>query len=163
MSIQTPGADAATSDHPHPRTVRGRGLGRFSLAVAVLAAGALGVGAFGALAAVDLSSLHPFQPTWGFLTLFAVASAAAVLALLLSVVALFACRPRAVALMAVTASLVLPVAAVWLAVGAGVAVLKGNVARDLTTDARVVARALDVLETWQVDVTSLRSLLPEVR
>lgn len=142
------------------RRPRGRGFGRFTLAVAVLAAGTLGVSAFGALVMVDLGSLHPFEATLGWLTLFAVAMAAALVGLLLSVVALFVCRPRVLALAALTASLVLPVLAVWFSTGAGVAALKANIANDLTTDMRVVGRTLDALETWQVDVSPVRALLP---
>ena len=143
-----------------PRRPRGRGFGRFTLVLAVLAAATLGLSAFGALAMVDLGSLHPFEATLGWLTLFAVATAAALIGLLLSVVALFVCRPRAVALTALAASLALPVLAVWLSTGAGVAALKANIANDLTTDMRVVGRTLDALEAWQVDVSPVRALLP---
>jgi hypothetical protein len=157
----TPAATAHPPVQPGGRRrTRGRRFGWFTLAVAVLAAGTLGVSAFGALAMVDLGSLHPFEATMGWLTLFAVALAAALVGVLLSVVALFACHPRAVALTALVASLALPVLSVWLATGAGVATLKANIAHDLTTDMRVVGRTLDALETWQVDVSPVRALLP---
>lgn len=157
----TPSATAPPAVRPGDlRPSRGRGFGRFTLAVAVLAAATLGLSAFSALAMIDLGSLHPFESTMGWLTLFAVAIAAAVAGLLLSVVALFVCRPRMVALTALAASLALPVLAVWLSTGAGVAVLKTNIANDLTTDMRVVGRTLDALETWQVDVRPVRALLP---
>lgn len=158
----TPSATAHPAAGPggHPRPSRGRRFGRFTLAVAVLSAATLGLSAFSALAMIDLGSLHPFEATMGWLTLFAVAVAAAVAGLVLSVVALFVCRPKMVALTAFAASLALPVLAVWLSTGAGVAVLKTNIANDLTTDMRVVGRTLDALETWQVDVRPVRALLP---
>lgn len=157
----TPSSTAPPAVRPgnlHPS--RGRNFGRFTLTVAVLAAATLGLSAFSALAMIDLGSLRPFEATMGWLTLFAVAMGAAIVGLLLAVVALFVCRPRAVALTALAASLVLPVLAVWFSTGAGVTALKTNIANDLTTDMRVVGRTLDALETWQVDVRPVRALLP---
>lgn len=139
---------------------RAQGFGRLTIGAAVVTAGVMGIALFGALDSVDLGSLDPFGATVGWLVLFGFAVGGAAFALLLSVVALVRCRPRTTGVLALVSSLALPALAVWLALGAGVAVLKSHVATDLATDMGVVSRGLDVLEAWHVDVTPLRTLLP---
>lgn len=152
--------DISPEAGPHPRPTRGRSFGLFTTGLAVVAAGTLGLAEFNALASVDLASVHPLGSALGWLVVFAVASAVALLTVLLSLVALVRCRPRLIAVAALTASLGMPVLAVWLATGLGVDTLRNNVAADLVTDAGIVRRGLDVLEVWQVDVEPIRALLP---
>lgn len=157
--IESPTGAPAAAD-PAPRPARGRSFGLFTVGLAVVAAAVLGLATFSALASVDLSSVHPFGSTVGWLTLFAVAAGASLLGLLLALIALVRCRPRTVAVVALAAALGLPVLAVWVATGLGVDTLRNNVTADLVTDAGIVRRGLDVLDAWQVDVEPIRALLP---
>jgi ABC-type transport system involved in multi-copper enzyme maturation permease subunit len=134
-------------------------LGRFAFAFALLTAATLGSTGYLTLNSVDFASIDPLGSTAGWLVIFGVAAVSAAVAVLLSVVALVWCRPRAVAVVALVSSLALPVLAVALAATFGTQALKENAVADLRSHGEVALQAVDVLESWHVEVGPLRELL----
>lgn len=144
---------------PPGKPGRGKTFARFALLFVVLAALALGVAVFQVLNSFELASVDPLGPTIVWLVVFGVAAIAAVVGVFLAVIALVLCRPRIVPVIALAFSLALPVAAVGLAATFGTYVLKENAVADLRAGGFVTSRAVDVLESWNVEVGPLRELI----
>lgn len=144
------------------RPARGRGHARFALVAAVLTAAAVGAATFLVLDAIDLSSLDPLGAPLFWLQVTALLLLLALLVVVVAAVAVVRCRPRGTAVAALLASLVLPVAAVIGAVAVGVPVAKSRAIVAVTSDSRVVGRALDVLVSWNVPTGPLRDLLNQI-
>lgn len=156
---------AVPTDGPVPPVVRprrGRGLATFCLVSAVVVAAVFGLTGFYVLDSVDLTAGNPFGEAFGWLLLFGLTGVAAVVVVLLAIVAVFRCRPRGVAVVALLAGIALPVVAVVLAVTFGVDALQRNAVAALGADTGVAADALDVLEAWGVPVAPVRDLLRSV-
>jgi hypothetical protein len=122
------------------------------------------VSGYQSFASIRLASLDVVGEALDWMIVFAVLAGAALLAFLLSLVALVVARPRGLAATALLGSLLLPVIATVMAVPLGVATFKANAAADITThggDAvHAVVRGLD---RAHVDIGPLRDFLLGVR
>ncbi len=157
-----PPVEAGSDTVPAGAARRGARLARVALLLPVLTAGVLGLAAYSALASIDLASIHPFAVSLGWLTVFGVAAAVSVAAVLVAVTACVRCRPRAVGVLALAAALALPLPVIGVAVAWGGQSLRDNAVADLRTDSAMVMRTLGVLEAWDVPVNPVRRLLVDL-
>lgn len=166
----TPHGDAASEDYEllsegstqpssAPRRSRGRVLSRFAIVYTFLASAMLGLTGYLTLNSVNFASIDPLSATAGWLVIFGVAGVSAATAVILSVVAVVWCRPRVLAAGALAASFVLPILALVLAANLGTQALTNNAIADFRSNSEVALQALDVLESWNVEVGPLRALL----
>lgn len=126
---------------------------------AVATAVTLGVSGYLALATIDITSTDPFGPALAWTVVAAVAALVAVGVVLLGIVAVIWCRPRGLAALGLVAALVLPVAAVLVAVPAGFHTARQKTADELTVDGGVADRVVDLADTWNVHLGPARDLL----
>jgi hypothetical protein len=134
-----------------PPQERWQRFSRVCLALAVLAAAAVGIAGFLMFETVDVTAVDPVAQsrTWAYVLLGS-AIAASVVAGLAATAAIGA-RPRTVALLALLCAVGLPVLAGWAAYHWGTDALATNAAADPRLQG-----ALDVLESWHVPVGELR-------
>jgi hypothetical protein len=138
---------------------RGGTLRALVLIAAVAAAATLGVSGYQALATIDIVSTDPFGPALAWTVVAAVAALVAVGIVLLGIVAVIWCRPRGLAALGLVAALVLPVAAVLIAVPAGFHTARQQAADELTVNGGVADRVVDLADTWNVHLGPARDLL----
>jgi hypothetical protein len=136
---------------PHRPQRRGQGLARLCLALALLAAVAVGVTGYQMFDSVDLRAVDPTATPrlwyYGLLTALGVWA----VALVLSVVAVIRSRPRRTAGVALMCALVLTPAAAWFAYERGTAALVANAAAD-----PALGLVVDTFESWYVPTGTLR-------
>lgn len=135
-----------------PITARGVVLSRTALIGGVAVAVALGAGTFSFLAELDPVSTSPFDGTGGWFVLVVAGLMGAAFALLLAVVAVLVARPRTVAVVALVACLVLPVAALAAGSLAGLEMLRLHTTADLAGGGTAALQSFDgALRSWGVD------------
>jgi hypothetical protein len=154
------GLPSPAEARPAPaRRTRGRAVAALALTAAVIVAVLLGTTAYLALDAVHVVSFDPLGQAWGWIVAFGVVAVVAIGVAVFSLAAVFWCRPRRVAALALVLSIVLPMAAVALAGTVGFAVAKQHAAADLAADGGLVDSAVDVAQSWNADVGPFRGLL----
>lgn len=144
-AARPPAADPA----PARRTTTGRRLSVAAVTVAVVASLALGVSCYSALASVSLASLDPLGEAGVWVSVAGVSGAFLVGAVVAALVALVQSK-RATAGAALAVTLLLPPAAVWLGMSAGVDELTETVTREVGSAGDGVVRDLldDALERF---------------
>lgn len=141
-------------------TRRGQRLSRLTLFLAPVAAVLLGVSIFGAMNSVDLASVYPFATTGLWLIAGAAAGTLGILLVLLGTVLLLWSRPRRIAGLALAVAVVMPMLTVAVSALIGIEAIKANATQSLRADNALVLHGLDALASWDIDVSSVRELLP---
>jgi hypothetical protein len=171
--------DSYRDDHrgsrPSPRPPdrprsRGQVFAGLVLVLALVASGLLGLLTYQMLVSVDLISENPLGGLAGQATTLGAVAFGALVVFVLAVIAIAVARPKALAAMALAASLLLPVGAVALGVYYGGAVLRQNVESDLASaqgdiaaDGAAAARTvLEELRRNGVDPGPLGDLLIQI-
>jgi len=144
------------------RERRGQLLAWVSLILAVAGAFAIGFGLYFALATVELSA-SPFVAASHWMTLATVGLCIIVIALATSIVALVRARPRTVSVLALIATLVLPVIAGIMGIKLGVDVFAANTQSQATAMGTGAVGALEeTLEQYGIDPGPIVSFLLEL-
>ena len=120
----------------------------------------LGVLTYQALVSVDLISADPFGSVAGWASTLGMVAVGAIVVFVLAVVAVAVARPKALAGLALGASLLLPLGAVGVGVWYGGDVLRQNVQNDIEAESAEAARAFVAeLERNVPDIGPLRDLV----
>lgn len=158
--------DLQQPEYEPERRPRRRGQG-FSLLVLVLAAAEsilLWLVTYRALASVDFTSAEPFGRLGGHLGTFGLLVLATLVVFVLALLAMVVARPKALAGLALLASVLLPIAGVGMGVWYGGDALRRGIEESVSATGpaidTAVDRVVDEIERRIADLDPLRDLLP---